>query len=304
MKTIKKVLNSTWNIIKETKKNFQEDEPIVYSASIAFFTIFSLPAILIVITLIGSAFFEEEDVRKEIILQIEDAVNMEAADQVAILLENAVDIPDGFWYILLGILLIVKSATIIFFIMQKALNSVWNVQVKSNVNYLEVMKHRLITLAIVIGLGGVVVLSILLDAMFVVFSDQLKYLFEEYLPPAVRVIRNIFSITVVFIFFTVVHKQLPDVDITWEDALAGGLITSILFLIGKELIDYVLSNIKIIGIYATAGSLVILLLWVFYSSIILVLGAEFTKAYANQNGRKSKSNSIAVKFKKEIQYQM
>lgn len=103
MNVFKKFLSDFWEILKATKKNFSEDEPIVYSASIAFFTIFSLPAILIVITLIGSAFFEEEDVRKEIVTQVQDAINPEAGEQVEILLENAVEIPDGFWWILLGI---------------------------------------------------------------------------------------------------------------------------------------------------------------------------------------------------------
>lgn len=301
MKQLKTIFDSIWQIIKSTKKYLQEDEPIIFSASIAFFTIFSLPAILIVVTLIGSAFFEEEEVRSEIVAQVEESINPEAGEQVAILLENAVQIPDGFWWLLVGILVVIKSATVIFFIIQKGLNSIWKIKVKSKVNYFNLLKHRLITLGLVVGLGAVLVLTILLDSLFIIFRDQLQFLFNDYFPPAVRVIRKIFSIIVVFVFFTVIHKQLPDVKIKWEDALVGGVLTSILFLIGKEIIDYILSKIKIVGIYAAAGSLVILLLWVFYSSIILVLGAELTKAYSHHHGRKIRPTSIAVKYKKEVQ---
>lgn len=301
MKLFKKFLRNTWEIIKETKNNFNEDEPIVYSASIAFFSIFSLPAILIVVTLVGSAFFEEKEVREQIISQVEDAINPEAGEQIAVLLENAVTIPDGLFWIVLGILVIIKSATIIFFIIQKALNSVWNIQVRSKANYFKVFTHRLITLAIVIGLGAVLVLSIFLDILFIVYNDHLQYFFDEYLPPFVYLIRYVFSVLVVLIFFTIIHRKLPDVNISWKDSLVGGIITSVLFLIGKEIISYVLSNIKIVGIYATAGSLVILLLWVFYSSIILFLGAEVTKAYIKNKGGEIKPNSIAVKYKKKIQ---
>nr|MDQ3395003.1 YihY/virulence factor BrkB family protein [Bacteroidota bacterium] len=201
------------------------------------------------------------------------------------------------------ILVIIKSATMIFFIMQKALNSVWNIELKSKVNYFKVIKHRLITFAIVVGLGATLLLSLFLDAIFIVFSDQLQSLFNDYLSPAVKVVRYLFSIAAIFVFFTIIQRKLPDVKITWEDSIAGGIITSILFLIGKEIINYVLSNIKIIGIYAAAGSLVILLLWVFYSTIILILGAEVTKAYSQYHGRDIIPNSIAVKYKKIHRYE-
>ncbi|GAB3830356.1 hypothetical protein GCM10028895_46310 [Pontibacter rugosus] len=96
-----------------------------------------------------------------------------------------------------------------------------------------------------------------------------------------------------FVFFTAILKVLPDAKVSWKDALAGGLITSILFLIGKQIINYMLGSIKIAGIYAAAGSLVVLLLWVFYSSVILLLGAEVTKAYSHSQGRKTEAKDIA-----------
>lgn len=298
MTKTKSFFKTTWSILKDAKTNFQEGEPIVYSAAIAFFTIFSLPAILIVLTLVGSAFFAEEEVRTEIIKRIEELVNPEVGGQVAAVLENVVEIPAGFWGVLIAVAVVAKSATIIFFIMQKALNSVWNIKVKKDVKYLKLLSHRLLTLAMVFGLGVLLAVSLLLDTVLVIYSDELYSLLEEHVSSGVRLIQLAFSLLVVLIFFTAVLKFLPDVRVSWKDAIAGGIITSLLFLIGKQIINFVLASIKIVGIYAAAGSFVIILLWVFYSSIILMLGAEVTKAYANNHGRTVKPSSIADKYEK------
>src|SRR5690606_15740361 len=117
------------------------------------------------------------------------------------------------------------------------------------------MKHRLITLAIVAGLGLVLVCSLLLNTVLAMYKHELVNLFENFFTPAIQTINLLFYLAVVLVFFTAIHKTLPDARIPWKDALAGGVITSVLFLIGKEVIDYILSNIKIAGIYATAGSL-------------------------------------------------
>lgn len=292
-------------ISKDTFRYLKEGEPIVYCAAIAFFTIFSLPAILIVLVLIGSLFFSEEEVRNEIINQVSQNVNAEAAEQVKEVLENALDLPGQIWWIIIGVLVIIKSATMIFFIMQKALNAIWKVDVKKDVNYLKLMKHRAITLALVVGLGLLLVLSIMTDTLINFFGDEIGFLWEGFPKPITRTGGLLFTLIMVFVFFTAIHKTLPDAKIRWNDALAGGAITSVLFMVGKEVISLILNNIKIEGYYATAGSLVIILLWVFYSSIIFYLGAEITRAYSNSHGRKTEPTSIAFKYsvksKREIE---
>lgn len=132
---MKNLLKRTWQILKDSKKNFQQGEPIVYSAAIAFFTIFSLPAILIFLSLLGSFFFSEDAIQAKIVAHIEELVSKEAGEQVSTVLENVTNIPVSFWSILIGIVVIIKSSTIIFFIVQKALNSVWQVKVRQDVKY-------------------------------------------------------------------------------------------------------------------------------------------------------------------------
>ncbi len=298
MQQKKGFLQQVADILKDAYRNFQRNEPIVYSAAIAFFTIFSLPAILIVLTLAGSIFFSEETVRAEIVKQMQELISEEVGGQVSDLLENVTQLPLTFWSILIAVVVVVKSATVIFFIMQKALNSVWQLRVKHDVNYFKLLGHRLVTLGIVAGLGFLLLASLVFDAALMVFSDQLYGLLEEHLTSAIKLIKIAFSILVVLMFFTAIHKILPDAKVHWHDALAGGIITSVLFIIGKELIDYILSNVKVVGLYAAAGSFVVLLLWVFYSSVILMLGAEVTKAYADNHGREVKPSEIAEKFEK------
>ncbi|WP_299823946.1 YihY/virulence factor BrkB family protein [uncultured Pontibacter sp.] len=297
-------LKSSWQILKDSKNNFQQGEPIVYSAAIAFFTIFSLPAILIFLSFIGSFFFSEDEVQGEIVQHIKELISKDAARQVNEVLANITDIPVSFWGIVVGLAVIIKSATIIFFIVQKALNSVWQVKVKNDVKYLTLLKHRILTLLIVASLGFFFISSILLDMILSIFSEQLHDLFEEYLSPAIRTINTAFNILMMLVFFTAIHKVLPDAKISWKNALAGGIITSVLFLIGKEVINLILENVKVAGIYATAGSLVVLLLWVFYSAVILMLGAEVTKAYASHHNRDVAPTEIAVKYKRVNEHEV
>ncbi len=299
MSALKNYFKKTWQISKDTLKYLNEDEPIVYSAAIGFFTIFSLPAILIVISMIASLFFNEEAVRNEIVSHVEEIINHEASEQVAAVLESVSSMPSGFWSITIGILVIIKSATVILFIIQKALNSIWRVKVKDDANKLRLFIYRLLTFMMIAGLGIAFVASIFLDFLILIFSDILEAVFEEYLHPAVRTIQYAFGAVVSMISFTIILKALPDAKIPWKDALAGGFITTILFMIGKQIINLVLGSIKIAGIYAAAGSLVIVLLWVFYSAQILFLGAEITKAYNTYHGRKVEPSPIAVKWEKE-----
>lgn len=297
MKQIKRFSKHTIHILKDAKSNFQQNEPIVYSAAIAFFAIFSLPAILIVLTLFGTVFFSEETVKQEIVGLAESMINDGAGRQVDVVLDNVLTSPSGFWEIFIAVIVVLKGASIIFFIMQKALNTVWQVKVKPDVKYLTFIRHRLITLGVVAGLGLLLLLSLILDTALSMYNEQIYELFEEYFTPALRAINTLFYLFVILVFFTSIHKVLPDAKVDWRDAFAGGFITSVLFLIGKQVINFILSSIKVVGIYAAAGSLVVVLLWIFYSSVILMLGAEVTKAYADNHGRSVEPSSIAIKYR-------
>jgi len=298
---INNFFRNSWKITKATLKYLKEDEPIIYCAAIAFFTIFSLPAILIVVTLVGIIFFDVETISSQIHEVADEYIGEEAAEQIAVVLGNVIESPGSFWYIMIGVLVVIKSATMIFFMIQKALNSIWKVEVKEDVKYLNYLKHRSITLLIVVGLGFLLVLTMILDTAVSLAGDQITSIFPGDSHHTVTALNFLLSFLMVLLFFTSIHKTLPDAKIPWKDALAGGIITSILFLIGKQIINLILSEIEVADYYAAAGSLVIILLWIFYSSIILFLGGEITKAYSVNRGHEIKPKSIAVKYTQNIE---
>jgi len=203
------LLQDIWHILQDAKTNFQQGEPIVYSAAIAFFTIFSLPALLLIIMLLGSTFFSEEKVREKIVTQVAGLISRNAATQVDAVLGNVVNIPAGFWGILIGVAVVIKSATIMFFIMQKALNAVWQVRVKPKVNYLQFLKYRLATLFIVAFLGLLFMLSLLLDTVISMYREELSNLFQDYFTPTLQAINTTFYVSVVFVFLQPFIKCYP-----------------------------------------------------------------------------------------------
>ncbi|TVP49882.1 MAG: YihY/virulence factor BrkB family protein [Mongoliibacter sp.] len=291
---LKKTYRDTVGILKKTIGFVGQDQPIVYSAAIAFFTLFSLPAILVVIVSIGTIFFEKTEIKDEIISQIEENVGTEAADQVAEVLDNVMNLPDSTLYIIIAVLVIFKSATMIFGILQKALNSIWKVKIKKGVSFWKIAKYRSIPLLFVIGIGLLLVLTLFIDLLQSYISNVASGILPETVETVLfSLIKMSFNFTVVMFFFTIVHKTLPDVIIQWQDAFAGGIITTLLFMVGSRVINLIISNLDLNNYYSAAGSLVILLLWIFYSSLILFLCGEITKAYALQRGHEIKPKAIA-----------
>ncbi|EOZ99704.1 putative ribonuclease [Indibacter alkaliphilus LW1] len=297
----KKTASDTVAILKKTISYIGQDQPIVYSAAIAFFTIFSLPAILVVIVLIGMIFFEREEIKDEITAQVERNVDAEAAEQIREVMENVLNLPENFIYIALAIIVIIKSATMIFGILQKALNSIWKVKLKKGVGFWKIAKYRTIPLLFVIGLGFLLVFTLFVDLIQSYITNVAEGILPEALESFVfSLSKFIFNFSIVFLFFTIIHKTLPDAIIQWKDAIAGGIVTTVLFLIGTRVINLIISNLDLDNYYSAAGSLVIILLWIFYSSVILFLCGEITKAYAIQRGHKIQPKPIAVRYSMTI----
>jgi len=294
---LKKIFGDTIEILKKTVKYVGQDQPVVYSAAIAFFTLFSLPAILVIVVSIGTVFFEKSEIKSEIISQIELNVDAETAEQVNEVLNKVMNLPDSVLFIIISALVIFKSASMIFGILQQALNSIWKVKLKKGVSFWLIAKYRSIPLLFVFGLGFLLVLTLFVDLLQTYISNVAAGILPENVESILIGFTNlIFNFSVVMLFFTIVHKTLPDAIIQWKDALAGGIITTILFLIGTRVIKLIISNIDLNNYYSAAGSLVVLLLWIFYSSLILFLCGEITKAYAVQRGHKIKPKPIAVRY--------
>lgn|SRR5699024_11018227 len=269
-----------WKIIKKTVSEFIEDDVMTYSASIAFYTIFSLPAIVIIAMTIAGALYSDEAVRNMLLNQITMLSGSENAKIVQKFMANAQELGTSPIANIVGIGTLLFSATTVFNSLQKTLNIIWKIEPPSSVNILHSITDRLFSLAVVIGMGVLLLLSLIIDTVLVTFNEILSQTLSSggfYLVTIFNVIVSLFITAVVF---ALIFKFLPDKHLHWNDVWIGALSSTFLFTLGKYLISIYLGNSTLSSAYGAAGSLVILLLWIYYSTIILLLGAEFAYVYS------------------------
>lgn len=297
-------IKTIWKLFKGTANRFTGGDPIVYSAAIAFFTIFSLPPTLIIVAAIAGRVFEKQAVEGEITDQISELVGPESAQQIEIILENVSTNESGIIYSIIGIATLLFSATVVFNFVQKALNAIWGVKPKPSKGLLKFIIDRLLSFSIVVILGFFLMVSLVLDAAMVFLGDYLVGLLSGFAVYLIQILNFILSFLVVTIIFAVMFKVLPDAKVKWKDVWMGAVVTAVLFNIGKFIIGIILGSTEIASTYGAAGSLAAILLWVFYSTVILLIGAEFTYVYSRMKGRTIKPAKQAVNVeKKEVEYE-
>jgi membrane protein len=288
---------SSWTVLKETVRDFFEDDSFSYASSIAFSTIFSLPAILIIALAIGSAFYERNIVQSELINQVSRLVGTETAKEIEnILLQAAFD-DTGWWAKTVGVVTLVISATTVFMSLQSSLNKIWGIKPKPQRGWLKYIINRLVSLAMVVSFGFVLLVSLLIDTILVVFQEMLMRVMEGITLQIVTALNVVISLTFVTLIFGLLFKILPDARIKWSHVWIGAIVTTLLFTAGKYLIGFYLGNSSFNSAYGAAGSFVIILLWVYYSTVIFLFGAELTFVYARVHGAGVQPYSNAVKVK-------
>jgi membrane protein len=292
---MKRFLQSSWSILKETVIGFFDDDSFSYASSIAFSTIFSLPAILIIALAIGSTFYERTVVQEELVRQISRLVGDDTGKEIqSIVVQAAVD-RTSWWAKIIGIVTLVISATTIFISLQTSLNKIWGIKPKPERGWVKYLVNRLISLAMVISFGFVLLVSLVIDTMLVVFQGMLTRIMEGFTVYLVTALNLIISLSFITVIFGLLFKVLPDAKIRWRHVWVGALVTTLLFTLGKYLIGFYLGNSSFNSAYGAAGSMVIILLWVYYSTVIFLFGAELTQVYARFSGAAIQPYSNAVK---------
>lgn len=299
-KWLKKTL--VYKIIGDIVKGFQHDHPMLYGASIAFYMIFSMPALLIFTLLIAGTIFEEQAAENQLFYYIEDFVGAQSAQQIQNIIKNAAIDEAGYIARVIGAATLTFSATTVFVNIQLALNEIWGVRAKPQKGWLKLIIDRLFSFALVILLGMLLITSILIDTILDGFQDILTRIFSDYTVYLLQIISKVASTTIVTVVFAIMFKLLPDAKVRWKDVWVGAIFTTVLFVIGKELIGIYLGNSSFSSTYGAAGSLVIILVWIYYSAVIFLIGAEFTKAYSQRVGKAIRPKKNAVKVvKREIE---
>jgi len=274
-------------LLQETGAQWYEDRGPRLGAALAFYTLFSLAPILIIVIAIAAMAFGEDAAQAQIIEHIDTLVGPEVARTIQTTLENASRPRSGVIATLIGLATLLFGATIVFSELRDALNLIWRVSPAGERSLLiGLIRDRLLSFAIVFGIGFLLLMSIVANAVLAAMTQ----IFGGFIAEQVYVLRTVnflFSFVIVTLLFAMMYKVLPDTNIPWSAVLIGAVATALLFTIGRFLIGLYLMYSGIMSAYGAAGSLVALLMWVYYSAQIFYFGAEFTKVYTTRQGRRA-----------------
>jgi len=296
---MKKKIIGIYSYLKQVFTEFVEDDILKYSASLAYYTVFSLAPVLIVIISICGVLFSKEAIQGQIYSQLKGLVGGEAAIQVQDAIKNTHLTGHNVFATIIGIIVLLIGATGIFGEVQDSLNKIWGLRIKTRKTWWKLIINRLLSFSLIICIGFVMMVSLLLNALISAFGNFLARYFSEFSVIIVQVTDSVVTFLITTFLFSLMFKMLPDAKIKWKDVLVGGLLTSVFFTLGKLAIGYYLGSSNITSVYGAAGSIMIIMVWVYYSSIILYLGAEFTKVYAKMYGGKIYPNEYAIWIKTE-----
>ena len=283
-----------WSVLKKAGASFIEDNGMKLSASLSYYTVFSLCPILIIIMSLAGVVFGKDAVQGRIYDQISGLVGSDAAIQVQEIIINIEKSQHGTGGAIAGAVLLIFGATGVFTEIQDSINYIWSVKAKPKKGWLKYLSNRAISFSLLVGIGFVLLVALVINALMDLLNDRLEKILPSYSVYLFYILSLLLILVIISLLFTIIYKVLPDAIIAWKDAMVGAIFTTVLFLIGKFLIGYYLGNSNIGLTYGTAASIVIILVWVYYSSIILYFGAEFTRMYAIHIGKGIKPNETAV----------
>lgn len=290
MKRVKDYLK----VLKNSFGCFIEDNAFKLSASLSYYTIFSLGPVLIIVISLAGLFFGREAVEGRIFWQLQGLVGKDAAVQVQEIIKNTQQTGDSTTGTIIGIILLVVGATGVFIEIQDSINYIWSVKAKPKKGWLKFLKNRFLSFSLVVSMGFILLVSLIVSAMLTALSDVFMKYFSDNLMFIFHILNFVIILAVITALFAVIFKVLPDAHISWKDALIGSGFTALLFILGKLGINLYLSKSDVGSTYGAAASIVILITWIYYSSLILYFGAEFTKINALTLGKGIKPNENAV----------
>lgn len=281
-------------LLKETFAEWQKDKVPLLASSLAYYTMFSIAPLLLICISIAGLFFGEDAVRGEIIGQIQGLVGKEGASAIQSMLQSTQKPHSGGTIAtIFGIITLLFGASGVFGQLQEALDIIWEVKPKPGRNIAKFLQSRFLSSAMVLVIGFLLLVSSLLSTILVSVTQ-----FINRLVPGIgflgQTLDFLLSLVVVTLLFAAIYKVLPDVKVPWRNLWVGSAVTALLFNIGKHLIGLYLGNSNIGSTYGAAGSLIVVLVWIFYSAQILLLGAEFTQVYSKYLGTPVRPSKFAI----------
>lgn len=296
---MKKKVISVFQYIKKVFGEFSADNILKYSASLAYYTVFSIAPLFVIISTLTSIFFEKEAVQGQVYKQLEGLVGKVAALQIQDIIKNIHLTGNSFFASVISIIILLIGATTIFGEVQDSFNKIWGLRIKNKKAWWKLILTRLLSFSLILCIGFIMIVSLVLNALVSAFGKFIGHYIRNFSVYFIEVTETILSLCIATFLFSLMFKWLPDAKIKWKDVFFGGLITAIFFTLGKFAIGFYLGNSNLTTLYGAAGSIIIMMVWVYYSSIILYFGAEFTKVHAKLYGGKIFPNDFAEWIKVE-----
>lgn len=287
------IIKNLGKLFKITLSEWIDKDPFRQSAVIAYYAIFSIPGLLFLIITITGYFFEKDVVNQNILAQVSSTMGADTAAQIKEMLINASQSKSTVLGSIIGIIILLVGATGVFVELQKTLNIIWQVKVTPQKGILLILKARLFSFGLILAIAFLLLISLVISTALAAMSDWIKADAAGVVVIIFNILNFIFSLAVISILFALMFKILPDAKIKWKHVWLGSLIAGSLFTIGKTALAFYFGKAEPASVYGTAGSIILILLWVSYSSMILFFGAEFTAAYANMYSGKVPPTEIA-----------
>jgi membrane protein len=285
-----------WRLFKLSFDDFVEHNSLKLSAALSYYTTFSIAPILIIIISVVGIFFGVDAVQGKIYYQLNGLIGSEAAGQIEAIIKNVETTQLNRNSAIVGLIILLVSASGVFTEIQDSINYLWSIKAKPKKGWLKVILNRLLSFSLIASFGFLLLVSLAANAMLDLLSESLKNYFEDATIYLFYGINTVFTLLVTTCMFVIIFKLLPDAIVHWRDAWVGAFLTALLFTCGKLLISLYVSYSELGTIYGATASIIIILLWVYYTSIILFFGASFTRHYAQIHGGKitPKKNAVNI----------
>ncbi|EMR03678.1 YihY/virulence factor BrkB family protein [Cesiribacter andamanensis] len=294
MKRAKKRAATVWTFLKTTYHKWMENDPFRQSAVIAYYTVFSMPGLFLVIFYVTGQLFGEQAVRGEVYGEITDLLGSEGARQVEETIRIAGQAQNSTLATIIGILSLVYAATGVFFHLKISINDIWELRVVPERAFLQVLLDRLFSFGMILVLGFLLLMSLVISSVISAMSGYISQYLATLSAYLIDFINFSISVGVITLLFATIYKVLPDAIVAWRDVWLGAFVTSLLFILGKAMIGRYIGIADPASAYGAASSLILILLWTSYASLVFFLGAAFTAVWARMYGRGIEPKSYAI----------
>ncbi len=272
-----------YSIFKNAIIAFIDDNVISMCASLSFYTIFSLPPLLMIIIALLSVFFGKEAIEGQLVYEIQSVVGKQVAVQIQEIIKNLKLFNNNGIAAFIGSLVFLFGASGVFSEIQNSLNSIWKIKPQHKNGVVQYLQNRLLSFSMIGSLSFLMIVTLIVNLLLDLFNKRLEFLFKDTTVQIINLVNMGLVFVVIAFLFMLIFKTLPGKKLRWKYIMVAVLSTSVLFIIGKQLIGIYLGNSNLISIYGAAGTLIMLLIWVYYSAFILYFGAELAKAHAKSN---------------------